>query len=68
MPLGRSAVLAGTFANFYTYRKAEGELGYTPTKTFRQAVEEMYDYYKEKGYLGIKDRISLTESAPPKKG
>ncbi len=67
MPLGRSAIRAGTFTNFYTYRKAERDFGYTPAKTFRQAVEEMYDYYKEKGYLGLKDRISLTEEIPPKK-
>jgi len=66
MPLGRSAIKAGSFTNFYTYRKAERDFGYTPTKTFRQAVEEMYDYYQEKGYLGLKDRISLTESAPAK--
>ncbi|MHA1265013.1 MAG: NAD-dependent epimerase/dehydratase family protein [Candidatus Helarchaeota archaeon] len=57
MPLGRDSMRAGTFTSFYTYRKAERELGYTPTKTFRQAIEEMYEYYKEKGYLGRKDRI-----------
>jgi dihydroflavonol-4-reductase len=54
MPVGRSAVRAGGFASFYTYRKAERELGYKPTKRFRQAIEEMYDYYKEKGYFGLK--------------
>lgn len=59
LPLGRDSVRAGSFTNFFTYRKAERELGYTPTKTFRQAVEEMYDYYKEKGYFGIKERIGL---------
>ncbi len=58
MPVGSSSIKAGFFPSYYTYRKAERELGYTPTKTFRQAVEEMYDYYKIKNYFGIKERIA----------
>ena len=57
MPVGRDAVRAGSFPSYYTYRKAERELGYTPKKTFREAIYEMYDYYKEKGYFGKKERI-----------
>ncbi|MHA1277321.1 MAG: NAD-dependent epimerase/dehydratase family protein [Candidatus Helarchaeota archaeon] len=64
LPIGRSAVRAGSFASFYTYRKAERELGYAPMRTFRQAIEEMYEYYEERGYFGLKNRIGLNGSSP----
>ncbi|TFF86757.1 MAG: NAD-dependent epimerase/dehydratase family protein [Promethearchaeota archaeon] len=59
MPVGRASIRAGGFTNFYSYHKAEKELGYKPKRTFRQAVDEMYEYYKEIGYLGMKKRIGL---------
>ena len=60
-PIGRASVRAGSYPSFFTYRKAERELGYSPTKTFRQAIAEMYDYYKQKNYFGLKNRIGLNE-------
>ncbi len=61
MPLGRDAVRAGGYPSFYTYTKARQELGYLPTKTFGQAIEDMYEYYKKKEYFGIKNRIGTSE-------
>ncbi|NVM55241.1 MAG: NAD-dependent epimerase/dehydratase family protein [Candidatus Helarchaeota archaeon] len=58
-PIGRDVVLAGSYPSFFSYRKAERAIGYSPTKTFQQAIEETYDYYQEKNYLGIKERIGL---------
>ncbi|HUY00259.1 MAG TPA: NAD-dependent epimerase/dehydratase family protein [Candidatus Deferrimicrobium sp.] len=57
-PIGRDSIRAASFHSYYTYRKAERELGYAPTKTFRQAIEEMYEYYKEKHYFGRTERLS----------
>lgn len=59
MPMGRASVRAGCFPSFFSYQKAERELGYTPTKTFRQAIAEMYDYFKLGDYFGMKHRIGL---------
>lgn len=64
LPIGRDSIRAGTFTSFYTSRKATRELGYIPSRTFRQAVTEMYAYYKEKGYLGLTDRLGLTGKSP----
>jgi dihydroflavonol-4-reductase len=57
-PIGRDSIRAASFHSYYTYRKAEREFGYSPTKTFRQAIEEMYDYYKKKNYFGRTERLS----------
>jgi len=45
--LSRAAVKAGSMPLFYTFENAKSDLGYTPRRTFRKAVEEMCDYYSE---------------------
>ncbi|MHA1230305.1 MAG: NAD-dependent epimerase/dehydratase family protein [Candidatus Helarchaeota archaeon] len=55
--LNRASLKASGFPSFYTSKKAINELGYKPTKTFKQAVSEMYDYYKEKNYLEYLNRL-----------
>jgi dihydroflavonol-4-reductase len=54
--LSRDAVRAGSYPSFYSCEKARRELGYVPHRTFRQAVESMYDYMKENGLLAGKSR------------
>ncbi|MHA1268333.1 MAG: NAD-dependent epimerase/dehydratase family protein [Candidatus Helarchaeota archaeon] len=56
--LNRSSMKAGSFPSFYTSKKAMQELDYSPKRSFRQGIEEMYDYYKSKNYLEYKKRIS----------
>ncbi|MHA1144443.1 MAG: NAD-dependent epimerase/dehydratase family protein [Candidatus Helarchaeota archaeon] len=58
-PIGRDAIRAACFLSFYSCAKARKEIKYSPSKSFRQAVSEMYDYYKERGYLDITDRREL---------
>jgi nucleoside-diphosphate-sugar epimerase len=58
-PIGRSIVKVGSYPGFFSHLKAEHKLGYQPSKTFRQAVEDLYDYYKEKQYLDQIDRIGV---------
>jgi dihydroflavonol-4-reductase len=43
--LSRDAVNAGAHFLFYTSKNATQDLGYQPQRTFRQAIEEMIDYY-----------------------
>jgi len=47
MVLSREAVRAGECPAFYTSKKAKQELGYQPRLTFRQAIADMIDYYKQ---------------------
>jgi dihydroflavonol-4-reductase len=56
MLLSRDAVRPGAYPSFYSNAKAEKELGYKPTRTFRQAVEEMIDYYLQHNLLESKGR------------
>ncbi len=55
--LSRDALRAGSFLSYYTYAKAEKDLGFVPKRTFRQAVSDMYDYYKMHNLLHLKDRM-----------
>jgi dihydroflavonol-4-reductase len=64
-PLSITSVRCGCLPSFYTYRTAEQEIGYTPKRRFRQAVEEMYDYYLEKGRFSEKERY--LDKVSPKK-
>ncbi len=54
--LSRAAIKAASYPSFYSYEKANRDLGYTPEKSFREAVEDMYGYYKERGYFSKKGR------------
>lgn len=54
--LSKAAIKAGLVPNFYSYQKAQQEIGYTPQKAFREAVEDMYDYYKKNDYFKKKGR------------
>jgi NAD+-dependent farnesol dehydrogenase len=54
--LSRDSVSAGSFPSFYSYKKAKDEIGYVPEFSFKQAVEEMLDYYEEKNLLDVKHR------------
>ncbi|MHA1310419.1 MAG: NAD-dependent epimerase/dehydratase family protein [Candidatus Helarchaeota archaeon] len=55
--MSRSTVKAGSFLSFYTAKKAKNELDYVPKKTFEEAVEEMFAYYKSKNYLDYTKRV-----------
>jgi len=54
--LSRGMVKGGSYPSFYSYEKAKKELGYNPQKSFREAIEDMYDYYKKNNFLIKKDR------------
>ena len=56
MLLSCGAVRAGSYPSFYTSRKAQSELGYTPRYSFRQAMEEMISYYESHGLMGREGR------------
>lgn len=45
MLLSRDAVRPGCRLSYYSSSAAIGEIGYAPRRTFKQAVEEMVDYY-----------------------
>ena len=47
--LSRGVVQAGSKALFYKHEDADRELGYRPQRSFRQAVEDMADYYARMG-------------------
>ncbi len=55
--LSRDALRAGSFLSYYSYAKAEKELGFVPKRTFRQAVSDMYDYYKTHNLLHLTERL-----------
>ncbi len=54
--LSIEAVIAGSLPSFYSSKKAMEKLGYCPQLSFKEAVSEMFDYYKEKGLLNAKER------------
>jgi len=45
MLLSRSAVKPGAYPSFYSSKNAIEDLGYQPKHSFKQAVEDMLDYY-----------------------
>lgn len=69
--LSKSTIKAASFPNFYSYEKAENDLGYTPEKTFKQGIEDLYDYYKTNNLLCEKqrkgDQIILEKASKEKK-
>lgn len=54
--LSKAAVKAASFPNFYSYDKAQRDLGYIPQKTFRQGVEDTYDFMKKNQLFERKGR------------
>jgi dihydroflavonol-4-reductase len=54
--VSRAAVRAGSQPLFYSGRETEAAIGYAPKRTFRQAVEEMADYYSGHGLFGAAGR------------
>ncbi|TFF93346.1 MAG: NAD-dependent epimerase/dehydratase family protein, partial [Promethearchaeota archaeon] len=54
--ISKHIVRAGSYPSFYSYQKAHQDLGYSPQKTFRNAVEDMYEYYKRHDYFNKTQR------------
>ncbi len=66
MLLSRDAVNAGSLPLFYTSKNASEDLGYRPKRTFRQAVEDMLEYYIAENLLEVEGRY--LDRVEPKKG
>ena len=54
--LSVQAVKAGQFKSWYSYSAAESDFGYSPRRSFEQAVDEMIDYYQKYNLFGAKGR------------
>lgn len=59
LPIGKDSIRAGSHKSYYSYEKAKRELNYSPIRDFSQAISEMYEYYKERGYLELTERRGL---------
>ena len=57
MLLSVDAVRAAPYPLFYTSQNAIRDLGYNPKRSFRQAIEDMVDYYEREGLLEAKGRF-----------
>ncbi len=57
MLLSRDAVNAGTNFLYYSSINAKQDLGYQPKRSFREAAEEMLEYYLEENLLEAKGRF-----------
>ena len=57
MLLSRDAVRAAPYPLFYTSQNAVNDLGYMPKRSFRQAVEDMADYYEKENLLNTPGRF-----------
>ncbi len=57
MLLSRDAVRAAPYPLFYTSQNAVNDLGYRPKRSFRQAVEDMVDYYEKENLLNTPGRF-----------
>ncbi len=55
--LSRDTVRAGSVPLFYSYARAAREIGYRPRHTFREAVGEMADYYRDHGLFEVQTRF-----------
>jgi nucleoside-diphosphate-sugar epimerase len=49
--LSRATARAGSFPSFYSNAETEREIGYTPRKSFREAVEDAYEFMSRSGML-----------------
>jgi dihydroflavonol-4-reductase len=56
-PLSVAAVRGGSVPSFYSYAKAQTDLGYFPKRTFQQAVREMLQYYLAENLMETKARF-----------
>ena len=54
--LSRAAVKAASYPSFYSYEKANREIGYEPHRSFEEAISEMYDYMKQEDLFSEKGR------------
>jgi len=54
--LSIAAIKAAKAISFYTSEKASTDLGYEPVYSFEEAVQDHFQYFKEKGMLGLKGR------------
>lgn len=54
--LSKAMIKAGSFPSFYSYEKAKKDLGYTPEKSFKEAVEDMFDFMTEHNLLSKEGR------------
>ncbi len=55
--LSQDQIFAGSQKLWYKSTKAIEELGYNPKTTFKEAIAEMYDYYKDHGLLSATTRF-----------
>jgi dihydroflavonol-4-reductase len=49
--LSRAAARAGSFPSFYSNEETERQIGYAPRRSFREAVEDAYEYMRASGLL-----------------
>ena len=49
--LSRAAARAGSFPSFYSNDETEREIGYAPRRSFREAVEDAYEFMSRNGLL-----------------
>lgn len=54
--LSRDAVRGGSFPSFYSNNETEREIGYVPRKTFREAVEDAWEYMSRNSLLDRTNR------------
>lgn len=54
--LSTAAIKAAKPISFYSCKKASNDLGYEPVYSFEEAVYDHFQYFKEKGMLGLKGR------------
>jgi dihydroflavonol-4-reductase len=54
--LSRAAVRGGSFAGFYSNEETERKIGYIPRRTFREAVEDAWEYMSRAGLLDRTER------------
>ena len=49
--LSRATARAGSFPSFYSNEESEREIGYAPRRSFREAVEDAYEFMSRSGML-----------------
>jgi dihydroflavonol-4-reductase len=54
--LSRAAARAGSFPSFYSNEETEREIGYAPRRSFREAVEDAYEFMRRSGLLDRTER------------
>lgn len=54
--LSRAAARAGSFPSFYSNEETEREIGYAPRRSFREAVDDAWEFMSRNGLLDKADR------------